>query len=187
MNIQVVGIDEKWMDEFFDDQDMSMWCWAACLEGIFKYGGVDLEQQNFVRREFGRLVNKGGGNGAILRAANFQGVDNSSHDFWSRAKRYDYIPTSSDVYRILKNNRPVMLELVTGRDARGYITSSHGVLITSMTYHETLQGPYIHNMILRDPAADTSFEYTKGRKNVVPYQILKYIIRFWDINVGIGY
>lgn len=39
-------------------QQMNQWCWAACIDSIFRYGGFTVPQQDIVTTLFGAAVNQ---------------------------------------------------------------------------------------------------------------------------------
>lgn len=79
-----VGIDSRWatiVADSVDGQHMSSWCWAACIEMIFRYYGYIVSQSAVVREAWGLAVNMPGTAQQILASLNRPWTDAQGRRF----------------------------------------------------------------------------------------------------------
>ena len=62
-------------------QHLSQWCWAACIEMVFRYYGHSVPQERIVTETWGGIVNLPGQPGQILANLNRGWTDQAGDDF----------------------------------------------------------------------------------------------------------
>lgn len=63
------AVKTTYFKEYVARQEEDCWCWAACVQMVLNYQGVDVDQEDLVRRAKGYRVNEGGTAYDIQRAA----------------------------------------------------------------------------------------------------------------------
>lgn len=105
-----VGIDSTLMavpSSATGGQYMSQWCWAACLEMVFKYHGLNLSQKTIVEDAWGRIENLPGQPRHILASLNRDWRDSRREQFKVSGEAYstNLITASRD----LSQNQPLII------------------------------------------------------------------------------
>ena len=108
-------------NQIMTEQEMDMWCWAACIEMVLKYQGGSVTQQEIVRHAFGELVNKG---------ANCYEIT-STIDGWELpngriSASYADMPNCDEIVYSLANKYPLIVGLnIPGQDiGHAYVLSA---------------------------------------------------------------
>lgn len=131
----------------YANQKMSQWCWAASVSMIFDYFGHPLAQEKIVQAQYGRIVNLPAGNGfTMARQLNRDWIDDNGEAFSARlTAAFD---PAANVFAM--NNLWIVNEL---DGERPFIigTQGHAVVVTSITYNPTPQGPYVIRVGVFDP------------------------------------
>lgn len=138
VQICTTGIPSKDIQTVYQSQNRSQWCWAACLEMIFRYHGMPIRQEQIVTETFGAQVNLPAQESIILQNVNRQ--------WFVRGRWYlvrsDFTTITPDVAAWeLKDRRP----LIVG-------TMGHAMVLTSMSYQRAVDGagrPF--QVVVRDP------------------------------------
>jgi len=129
-------------------QEMTNWCWAACLSGIFAWYGHPVSQLAFVNKVFGGIVNQPAVGPQIAYAATGQWIDANGTPFTAQADvlldaqfGYQNPFAVQALAEDLANDRPVIVG-----------SQGHATVITAMTYVQDVYGNYqITDIIVRDP------------------------------------
>ena len=138
VQICTTGVRSDALETVYAPQRQSQWCWAACLEMIFSYYGLEISQEQIVEETFGAEVNLPAEKPVILRNVNRAWV--------SGGRRYrvrsDFATVNPDVAAWeLMAQRP----LIVG-------TMGHAMVLTAMTYRRFANGggqPL--QVVVRDP------------------------------------
>jgi hypothetical protein len=121
----------------YQNQQMSQWCWAACVSMVFDYYGHRVSQERIVREVYGAPVDMPAGAGIVLaQQLNRAWKDDRGVAFNSRVTAaYDF-----DARVFNMNNAWLVNELDQGRPVV-LGCNSHAVVMTAMTYAPTPAGP----------------------------------------------
>jgi len=183
MSKQKIGLNEEFIDTYFDDQDASMWCWAACIEGIFKYNRINVEMEDVVFRAFGALVNRGGPGDIMTKSLNIDALDRSGRPYFSRSTHWRGNPSPNLILNELSQHRAIILGIDKGFGPKG--PQSHGVLLTSATYSFIDGNPIIHKVLIRDPWPTSDFYFRRGKQYLDANHILPLVINHWSVTAGL--
>jgi hypothetical protein len=69
------GLQTDVVEVIAPTQHESQWCWAACIEMIFRYYGFDIAQEQVVQETWGAVLNTPAGLPQIMGALNRVWVD----------------------------------------------------------------------------------------------------------------
>jgi ABC-type bacteriocin/lantibiotic exporter with double-glycine peptidase domain len=131
-------------------QNQSNWCWAACIQMVFLYNGLNVSQQEIVRTVFGQLVNLPGSPEDILAALNRRWTDANGDDFDVQGDVYSVSPVTAA--QDLANDFP----LIVG-------TLGHAVVLSAVDYYRDLYGNgQIVSAVVRDPLPG------RGKRRLTP-------------------
>ena len=125
-------------------QHMNQWCWAACIEMIFRYYGFIVPQAHIVKSTWGQIYNQPADPYTILRNLNRSWVDARGRSFQVRGDVYsaNVVTASQD----LANDMPLIIG-----------TMGHAMVLTSMVYFCSGWNGYqwatcgVNAAVVRDP------------------------------------
>ncbi len=120
-------------------QNLTQWCWAACVQMIFRYYGYSVSQTRIMQETWGSVANMPAEPIQILHALNRDWVDDTGKPFRSFADSLpvDPIAASQD----LSNNIPLLIE-----------TQGHAMVLTALVYDRVPDGDgQVIKAIVRDP------------------------------------
>lgn len=125
-------------------QHMTQWCWAACIEMIFRYYGYYVPQERIVHETWGQIYDLPADPNTILMNLNRPWTDNNGRTFWVTGDVYsaNVISAAHD----LAGNMPLIIG-----------TMGHAMVLTSMLYYCAGWTGYnwstcgINSAIVRDP------------------------------------
>ncbi|MGZ4049796.1 MAG: C39 family peptidase [Bacteroidia bacterium] len=164
------GIDRRKMDQVYVTQSGANRCWAACLQMTSQYQGIDVKQEEFAKNYcgvdfFGRINDCAAENGVITEYLNRCTL---SHCL--ETPMYLGRPDYDVLFDLLKNNQPVILAYNLGRPI------GHAVVLTAISYDDTIFGRKYHSVIVRDPSP-----YADSLNGVIEYTIdlLGYVHAWW--------
>lgn len=178
-----VGITAEKFNYFASTQRNSEWCWAASIQMMFNYYGIDISQEQIVARSFnmdpkGKLPNVTGDLKVITENLNNWSIDNEGKAYQVNAKLHYGPPTPAYLVKELANERPVMIGYQTGPN------TGHAVLITACSYIPTKNGPQIRSVIVRDPWPSPENKASAGRIEYWGHSIAKLIQTHWYVRVN---
>lgn len=121
-------------------QQQSEWCWAACIEMVFRYYGYVVPQARIVRETWGSVVNMPGQPEQILDDLNRVWVDASRRKFQSTAD--SMTANAATAVADLQEDRPLIIGAL-----------GHAVVLTALTYDvNTYSGAWqVVAATVRDP------------------------------------
>ena len=180
---QYVGIPSQQMNYFAASQQNSQWCWAASIQMVLNYYGINISQQQIVARTYGvapngQLPNWAGSFQAITANLNNWNVDNKGHPYTVMASLNWGAPTPAVLLQELSHGRPVIIGYRSGPN------SGHAVVITAASYTPTPQGPIIQSVVVRDPWPSPQNIQTRGRVEYPGAQIASVMQAYWYIRVN---
>lgn len=155
-----VGIPIK---QFFKAQQCEQWCWAACIQTVFKLNGFSVTQRNIAKRVYGEPPACQPATGpTIKQAVDGKWRDANNNRFRARLNvvfdlQYGITHTNamSVVWSELQAGRP----LIVG-------TNGHAVVITALRYTERTGYPtHTDGVLVRDP-----WPYSQHRRLLSPQE-----------------
>ncbi len=179
--VTYVGIPSSTFNYFASAQQNSNWCWAASLQMIFNYYGVNITQEQIVGRSYGRdpygnLPNWTGSFQIITANLNNWNMDNSGRQYSVSASLNWGAPTPAYLVQELSQQRPVLIGYQNG-------PGGHAVVITGCSYIQTFSGPLIQSIIVRDPWPSPENVATGGRVEYPGLNLASRIQAHWYIRV----
>ena len=131
-------------------QYLSQWCWAACIEMVFRYYGYRVDQTRIVRETFGSIVNFPGNAQQILANLNRPWTDRRGRRFGVTGDVFTAQPSTAA--QDLADDMPLIIG-----------TTGHAMVLTSLTYWRTRFGAGdVTDAIVRDPWPG------RGRRSLSP-------------------
>lgn len=121
----------------------SNWCWAACVQMVLNYQGVDVSQEKIVRKIYGDLKDLPGTADQIVRGAN--GWVTNGHRIVARQD--DYMAGAMSLVEDLAYKYPV----IVGLSMPGQ-TVGHAYVMTGITFADVNGICRPQKVILRNPA-----------------------------------
>src|SRR5438105_15574180 len=109
-----IGITSDILDHHFAAQRQGMWCWAACIQMIFRLHGVEIPQEQSVHRShgfepWGGIPNKPGDFMQMTENLNHTGIDYRGTHYTVMSALYPGPPPPEVLLRELSENHPVLL------------------------------------------------------------------------------
>jgi hypothetical protein len=169
------GVQTSRFNFVYAEQQETNWCWAACIQMILNYYGINLTQSQIVYRTFGTnnwgdLPNWAGSIENIHENLNNWNIDNSGSPYNVHASFYQGAPNVNWLINELQSGHPVLIAYING-------TSGHAVLITGCNYSMKNGNYLIHTLTVRDPWPGN------GRITYNGYDIASRIQAHWYIRV----
>lgn len=137
------AVKTQFFKDFVASQEEDMWCWAACTQMVLNYQGVNVSQEDVVRRVHGYRVNKPGTAYDIQQAAN--GWRTGQHTIVARVDT-PYGASATTFINDLVNKYP----LVVGLSMPGQ-NVGHAYVLTGISFRVIGGQYYPQEVILRDP------------------------------------
>lgn len=120
-------------------QQMNQWCWAACIEMVFRYYGFKVSQAKIVEDTWGNIINMPGSPGQILADLNRDWTDQFNRDFTTNGDSYS--ANAMTAAQDLANDMPLIIG-----------TMGHAVVLTRLDYFVDLYGNGdVKSATVRDP------------------------------------
>ena len=120
-------------------QHMSQWCWAACIEMIFRYYGFNISQSEIVQQTWGHIVNLPGHPYQIIASLNRPWQDAYGRNFFVSGDTFSASPITAA--QDLSQNMPLIIG-----------TMGHAMVLTSLTYIRDIHGNGdVLEAVVRDP------------------------------------
>lgn len=106
---------------FVDGRHRVRWCWAACLEMVFRYRGLALDQARIVTARWGSIDSLPSRPAAVVGGLDGKWTDRTGHSFHVRGRQLAVSPVTAA--RVLANDMPLIL-----------VTPTHPVVLTTLRY-----------------------------------------------------
>jgi hypothetical protein len=133
-------------------QHMNQWCWAACIEMVFRYYGLVVPQGVIVQQTWGGIVNLPGQPHQILANLNRPWRDAHGRNFRVSGDAFSANPITAS--QDLSRNMPLIIG-----------TMGHAMVLTSLQYARDPNGNgRVTSAIVRDPWPG------KGRRVLSPQE-----------------
>jgi hypothetical protein len=177
-----VGIPSDRFNFIASSQRNSNWCWAASIQMIFNYYGVNINQEQIVARSYGvdpngQLPNWAGSFQVITANLNNWNIDNHGRQYGVSASVNPGAPTPAFLIQELTAQRPVLIGYQSSPN------SGHAVVITACSYIPTAYGPIIQSIVVRDPWPSQQNISTNGRVEYPGINLANVIQAHWYIRI----
>jgi hypothetical protein len=140
------GIPREQFDSVAAAQQMDEWCWAASVQMILQYYGIPVTQQEIVDRVFGESVDLGANEQIISEALNGWAFTANGQRVIIRSAWAAGPPPPTVLVREMSLRHPMLFTFVKGP------STGHAIVVTAVGYNNTPAGPYVQNLIFRDPS-----------------------------------
>lgn len=142
-DIYWAAVKTSYFKDYVATQEEDCWCWAACVQMVLNYQGVNVSQEEVVRRVKGVRVNQAGTDYDIQRAA--EGWVTGDKIIGARVEKA-YNLTAQSFINDLINKYP----LIVGLSMPG-MSIGHAYVLTGISFR-TVNGGYCPvEVILRNP------------------------------------
>jgi hypothetical protein len=177
-----VGIRSENFNYFASSQRNTNWCWAASMQMIFNYYGIDITQEQIVARSYGsdpygNLPNWTGSFYVITANLNNWNVDNNGRQYMVVASLNWGAPSPLYLIQELSEQRPVLIGYQSGPN------SGHAVVITACSYTQSPYGPIIQSIVVRDPWPSPQNIANRGRVEYPGINLANIIQAHWYIRI----
>jgi hypothetical protein len=123
-------------------QHLSQWCWAACIEMVFRYYGLQVPQEQIVQQTWGGIADLPAYPGHILANLNRPWIDLSGRRFRVSGDAFSANPMTAA--QDLAQDMPLIIG-----------TLGHAMVLTALTYVVDRSGNgRVTAAIVRDPWPD---------------------------------
>jgi hypothetical protein len=179
-----VGIPSNVFNYSSASQQKDQWCWAASIQMIFNYYGVNISQDQIVARSYGQdpatgeLPDWPGSFQIITQNLNNWSVDNNGIPYTVGASLFWQAPSPVYLIQELTQQRPVLIAYMSGPNTQ------HAVVITGCSYIQTSNGPFIQTVIVRDPWPSQENILNKGRVEYPGINLANSITAHWYVRVA---
>lgn len=135
------GIDSNVALRIATVQENTQWCWAACIQMLFRYYGFKMSQDRIVASTWGGVVNMPATDQQIMHDLNSQWVDDSGVPFQATSQAV----SGGNAAHELKNNQPLII-----------CTLGHAMVLTSLVYDRNVVTTVGNDIeaVVRDPWKD---------------------------------
>jgi len=128
-------------------QKGEFWCWAACIEMVLKYHGVDVSQESMVQKIHSSLADKTAQPMEILQALIGTGPNTTGGTSQIYAEGYNGL--YQNFVQDLINGYPLIVGLNYGTEI------GHAVVLTAVSFSTDMFGQfYPMTVVIRDPWPD---------------------------------
>lgn len=178
--LNYVGIKTENFNYYASSQRNSNWCWAASIQMILNYYGVNITQEQIVEKSYGKsangnLPNWTGSFNVITSNLNKLSADNDGEKYKVAATISYGAPTPAYLIQELSAQHPVLIGYQTSA------TSGHAVVVTACSYTQSAYGPIIQSIVVRDPWPTQ--QNTSGRVEYPGISLANLIQAHWYIRV----
>ncbi len=143
-DIYWAAVKTAYFKDYVARQEEDCWCWAACVQMVLNYQGVDVDQETLVLRAKGMRINEGGGTAYdIQRAAD--GWDIGSHTIASEVDNPYYVTARTFINDLIDK-----YPLIIGLDMPGQ-TVGHAYVLTGISFRQVNDSCLPVEVILRNP------------------------------------
>ncbi|HTA16703.1 MAG TPA: hypothetical protein VK786_03035, partial [bacterium] len=191
-----IGVDSARFSMAYLSNNQTDWAWAAGMEQILRYSGVDIKQEEIARRFYGdnldgstRTNDVSTGSDTINRCMQDWTQDDEGRPFTAKLVDWKMAPTAQVLLAELSAQRP-MLAFMKLPDWDQYITGApnvvlvHPVIIEAGDYAPEADGtPRFKTMEVRDPYITRKNPANPGFLELTPLEVKTRIIEYWTISV----
>lgn len=106
---EFIGVPKDEFKKHYRSQKESMWCWASSAEMVLSYQGINLPQDEIVKRVKGILVNQGGTPVEMVASTNAILKDTNNKNAVISGQYVIGAPLPTVLYNQLKQKKPIIL------------------------------------------------------------------------------
>lgn len=179
---QYIGIPSVQMNYIAAAQRNSQWCWAAAIQMVLNYYGVNILQEHIVARTYGtdpygRLPDWAGRLDAISNNLNNWSIDNAGQTYMVLSTLNWGAPSPTVLFQELQQGRPVIVSYLSSP------TTAHAVVISGAKIIQSPTGPVLQSVVVRDPWPSPQNVATRGRIEYPSAQIVPFMQAYWYVRV----
>jgi hypothetical protein len=168
------------MDYFASGQRNFQWCWAASIQMVLNYYGIDILQEQIVARTYGtdlrgRVPDWGGTLQTILSNLNQRGTDNRGRSYSVHSRVGQGAPEPVSLIQELSRRKPVIFAYSNG-PGTGHVAVVEGALFEPSPY-----GPMIQSLFIRDPWPSRENLMDRGRREYAAWDLASRVHFHWYI------
>lgn len=180
--IQYVGIPSANFNYVYSEQLNSEWCWAASIQMILNYYGVNINQKEIVERSYGTYPNGNLPNWpasfqTITANLNNWSIDDNGTIYTVVSEIGWRAPTPAILLKEIGNQAPVLLSYMSSP------SSGHAVVATGVGFTRSYYGPVLQTIIVRDPWPSRENIANDGRVEYPATYLASRITAYWYIRV----
>lgn len=177
---QYVGISRGEMDYFASRQRNFQWCWAASIQMVLNYYGIDILQEQIVARTYGtdprgRVPDWAGTLETILSNLNQRGTDNRGRPYSVHSRMGKEAPEPLSLIQELSRRKPVIFAYSNG-PGTGHVAVVEGAVFEPSSY-----GPIIQSLFVRDPWPSWKNIMERGRREYAARDLASRVHFYWYI------
>lgn len=146
-DIYWAAVKTEYFKDFVAYQEEDLWCWAACVQMVLNYQGVQVDQEAIVNRAKGRRINEAGNAHDIQRAAD--GWKTGSHIIRAKIDNPMYISAQTFI-NDLKDKYPLIIGMrMPGQNI------GHAYVLTGVSFRKSGDSYQPVEVILRNPSPNS--------------------------------
>lgn len=177
-----VGVETSSFNHIYAAQEKSMYCWAACLQMIFRKSGIRVSQKELAQLtcgvdRFGVPHNCPASFYTITQHLNTCWCDEEIEFCLSTKMKFER-PNVNELYKELKNDNPVLVAYSAPGSSIG-----HAVLITAMGGYSLGGKIYATKIVVRDPWPDMANRLHQGYKVYNAAKFFEMINAHWIVSI----
>lgn len=189
-----IGVDPARFSLAYLRSDQKQWFWAAAIEQTLRYYGLEVKQEEMVKRVYGLNPDGStrtniGDQTAITETLKHLTVDDQGRSFKAAAIYWQSAPTAQVLQAELSARRPILAVLklpenVQYKSGNNAIAACDVVIIDAGDYAPDPDGtPRFNSVELRDPSITWYNPKDAGFQSLTPADIKKKILSYWTIRV----
>ena len=179
---EYIGIPSVQMNYMAAAQRNSQWCWAAAIQMVLNYYGVNILQEQIVARTYGtdpygRLPDWAGRLDAISASLNNWSIDNAGRTYVVRSTLNWGAPSPAILLQELQQGHPVIVSYLSSP------TTAHAIVITGAQVVQSSVGPIVQSLVVRDPWPSPQNVTSRGRVEYPSTQLVPFMQAYWYVRV----
>lgn len=178
--VKWVGIQRDAFNFVSAAQQQNEWCWAASVQMILGWYRIPVTQPEIVARLAGVPVNTPGSDPMITAALTGTGNDFMGVTHTIQSSHGNGLPAPVMLISELSAQHPILLAFQSGPQ------SGHAVVATAVAYIDTPNGPFIVDIVTRDPWPSPDHVAASGRVEYAGNDVVSFasLIRgYWVVRV----
>lgn len=177
-----IGIPSARIDFVAAAQRNSQWCWAAAIQMVLNYYGVNVLQEQIVARTYGtdpygHLPDSAGRLETISLSLNNWSIDNAGRTYVVRSTLNWGAPSPAILLQELRQGHPVIVSYLSSP------TTAHAVIVTGAQVVQSPTGPVLQSLVVRDPWPSSQNVTTRGRVEYPSTQLVPFMQAYWYVRV----
>ena len=172
-NYYLAGLPAKKIEYYAvkDRQKQENWCWAACIQTVLNYHGLNVSQEQIVDRSYGRLVDAPGGPYEMMRSLN--GVIQTGDDYKLVTAEFNST-NANEIRDHMANDEPMIVGLKQPGSRIG-----HAFVLSGIYYQQDRRGNvYPDKVVLRDPWPNAA-----SRKEMMWADFVRSVNAIYEVDV----